>query len=303
MEYAIVVNNLSKKYRNFNLNNISLKIQKGKMHAIVGATGSGKTVTINAIVGGIKRINGDILINNYRPSKAAAKKNLGYVPDSLKFPKNITPYYFLKSLAKMNGVSKKVIKVRLPLLMKEFNIWEFRDSNINTFSNGMKKKLMLIQGIIHNPEILILDEPEAGLDTNTRKQILSYLRTLANEGKTILFSTHLLNEVKDIIDECSIIYNGNLLYSGSIDTFKLTNSFIIECEDNEKMISLFAEHKIEYLLREETNDLFFKLNNSLEINKIFLFAIENNLIIFRLEPYNIDLDFFYNSLVSEKVSE
>ncbi|WP_215825700.1 ABC transporter ATP-binding protein [Spiroplasma endosymbiont of 'Nebria riversi'] len=300
MKFSIIIERLIKKYHNFKLNDISLKVSSGKMHAIIGASGSGKTVTIKSLIGGINYDGGKIYINGQDAKKPLAKQTIGYVPEFTKFPRNITTYRFLKSLAKMNGLKNNQIKQRLQSLMEEFNIWEFRNKNMNAFSSGMKKKVMVIQGIIHNPDILILDEPEANLDTTTRKQILGYLRILVNQGKTVFFSTHLLNEVKDVIDECSIIYRGNLLYSGPISGFQLTNSFVIECEDNEAMVIFFKDNDIDYLFREESNDLFFKLKNSLEINKIFIYAIEYNLIIYRIEPYTIDLDFFYNTLISEK---
>lgn len=293
MNYSIEIKNMKKKYTSFKIENLSLKVTQGKIHAIIGASGSGKTVTIKSIVGGVKINDGTILINGQKAGTARANQNLGYVPEFTKFPRGISTYRFLKFLSLMSGIDKKMIKTRLETLMKELGLWEVRKKNMNAFSSGMKKKVMLIQGIIHNPQVLVLDEPEANLDTTTRRQILTYLRKLAESGKTIFFSTHLLNEVKDFIDECSIIYQGRLLYNGSITDFKMKNAFILATEDNESLQKFLKENNIYYVFNKEENNLFLKLNHPLEINKLFLYTIQNNIIIFKIEPYTIDLNFFY----------
>lgn len=294
MDHSIIIRHMKKKYLSFKIEDLSLKVTKGKIHAIIGASGSGKTVTIKSIVGGIKIDSGSILINHAKVGTAKANQSIGYVPEFTKFPRGISTYRFLKFLSLMSGIDKLTIKKRLETLMKELGIWEFRKKNMNSFSSGMKKKVMLIQGMIHNPPILILDEPEANLDTTTRRQILTYLRKLAASGKTIFFSTHLLNEVKDFIDECSIIYQGRLLYNGSINQFKMKNSFILATENNEALQKFLKENNIYYVYNREENNIFLKLNHPLEINKLFLYTIENNIIIFKIEPYTIDLNFFYN---------
>lgn len=296
----IVVNGLTKRFKKFSVENVSFEVTRGKMHAIIGSSGSGKTVTIKSLVGGIRFDAGSITINGFKAGTSKAKEQLGYVPEFNKFPSKITVYSFLKSLSKISGLKGANLKARLKELMDEFSLWEFRDKNVNSFSSGMKKKVMIIQGIIHDPDVLILDEPEANLDVTNRKMVLAFLKKISENGKTIFFSSHLLNEIKDVIDECSIIFKGKLLYSGSVNYFGLKNLFILESEDNEAILQYFAMNNITAYYENDNKNVVFKLNNILEINKLFLYTIENNMIIYSLKQYEVDLNYFYKNFKKEK---
>jgi ABC-2 type transport system ATP-binding protein len=284
--------------KNFNLKKITFKVKKGSFHALLGPSGSGKSLIIKSLIGAIKSKKKQILINNFNPSSKKAKKNLGFVPEMSTFPK-LNVLFLLKMLAKFHNLKNKLINQKIEIFMKKLGIWHFRNLSIDKFSSGMKKKVMLIQGLIHDPEILILDEPEANLDSESRKIIIKYLKEIVVEkGVTVLFSTHLLDEAKDMIDSCTIINQGKLLFTGKIEELKINNNYLLKVENIEKVISFLKEINIQYKYNEKEKFIIFKVNNPLELNKIFWFTSSNSLIIYNFEAIHIDLNH-----VLKKISE
>lgn len=212
------IKNLSKIYRNktkesgiFNLN---FNVEKGQFHAFIGENGAGKTTTIKSIVGAYYDYQGEILINNFTNRDYKSKQFLGYVPEHANFPKDISVYKYLYSLALLSNIDKNEIELKIDQLLKQFGIFELKHAKPFNFSSGQKKKILLIQALITNPELIILDEPAANLDPTARFNLFKLLKELNQNGTTIFISSHVLSELDQYVDSLTLIHQGQILYSG-----------------------------------------------------------------------------------------
>ncbi|WP_036452773.1 ABC transporter ATP-binding protein [Mycoplasma buteonis] len=193
---------------------LNFVVEKGSFHAFIGENGAGKTTTIKSIVGAYHNYDGEILINGINNRKAESKQFLGYVPENAIFPKDITTYNYLFALGLLNKLSKNEIKAKIENLMQIFGIEDLRNKKPYNFSSGQKKKVLLIQSLMLNPEILILDEPAANLDPTARFNLFKYLKELNSNGTTIFISSHVLSEIDKYVDSLTLIHQGQILYNG-----------------------------------------------------------------------------------------
>ncbi|AXF96333.1 ABC transporter ATP-binding protein [Spiroplasma phoeniceum] len=295
-DVAIASRNFSKKFKNSIVGPFNFNVSRGKLHAILGASGSGKTVFIKSLIGGLKGFNGDITIFGKKATKISMKKMIGYVPEFVTFPENISSYNFLKYLGKTNGLRGKYLRDRIEYLMKSLEIWEHRDKDVNSFSSGMKKRVMIIQGIIHDPEILILDEPEAGLDINNRKKIIFYLKQLTLRGKTVFFSSHLLDEIKDYIDEFTMVMNGTQIYTGQLAAFNIKNSYYLVTNNPQAMIRYFNSNRVLNWYDRANNSLNFVLNSPLHLYYVTQYALKKQIKIAKISEVEFSFDFLLQKL-------
>ncbi|MFV8473466.1 ABC transporter ATP-binding protein [Mycoplasma sp. 4F] len=212
------VKNLSKVYQDkheargiFNLN---FAVPKGSFHAFIGENGAGKTTTIKSIIGSYDKYDGEILINGINARKPESKAKLGYVPENAIFPKELTTWEYLYSLALLSGMPKAQAKDKINMLLEKFEISSLSKSKPYAFSSGQKKKVLLIQALINDPDLIILDEPAANLDPTARYQLFSLLEDLHKEGKSIFISSHVLSEIDKYVDSYTLIHHGKIVSSG-----------------------------------------------------------------------------------------
>ncbi|MBU4692269.1 ABC transporter ATP-binding protein [Mycoplasma zalophi] len=218
MEKILEINNLNKVFPKTNrgIKNISFSVESGDFHAFIGENGAGKTTTIKTIIGAFVNYEGEILINNINIKKAEAKSIIGYVPEVAIFPKELTVFNYLYNLLILSNVDKKEANERIDKYLKLFNIENLKNEKPYTFSTGQKKKVLLIQALLHNPKLLILDEPAANLDPTARFELFSLLKEINEKQKiTILISSHVLSEIDKYVNTITLIHNGQILYSGS----------------------------------------------------------------------------------------
>ncbi|AWX69164.1 ABC transporter ATP-binding protein [[Mycoplasma] anseris] len=215
-EVILKVSNLTKIYdkKNRGVFDISFEVKKNEFHAFIGENGAGKTTTIKSIIGAYTNFKGEILIENISNLEAKSKFKIGYVPENAVFPKELSAYEYLKSLALLSGVKKHLIKTKIEAMLEKFNILDLKNQKPYAFSSGQKKKILLIQALIHEPELIILDEPAANLDPTARYELFETLKELINEGKTIFISSHILSEIDQYTNALTIIHQGKILYTG-----------------------------------------------------------------------------------------
>jgi len=225
-EVVLQIENLGKKYGKFTaLNDFSLSIRKGEIIGLVGPNGAGKTTVLKMIARLIRPSSGEILIENLNGEmqnihqKSSNLIEMGYLIDIPSFY-NTTPYVLLKHVANIRNYSKVNIKPRIDELLKRFDLYEWKYKRLKTFSKGMIQKVAFLVAIIHEPELVILDEPQTGLDPGARIKIREYLRLLQNENKTILVSSHLLNELREVCDKMALINQGNLIGFDTLDNLE-----------------------------------------------------------------------------------
>lgn len=297
-EIMISVRNYNKNFKNFAINNINFTVFKGTIHALIGKSGSGKSVLLKSIIGAIpsKIYKGTITINNYKAGSANSKLSLGFSLNLETFPQGLTAYNFLKSLGQATNITNNELENRLDKLLKNYNLWEHRHKTLNSFSSGMKNRIMLIQALVHNPELVILDEPGANLDSESRKYFINVLKELKAEGKTIFLTTHMINEVSNIIDDCTVIDSGKMVYSGPITKFDVGKIFILTTNNIPLTVSVLTKYRYQFKYFQDLNEILIRLDTEMKINNLNLILNNHKISIKTLYEKELDLSYLKNFL-------
>ena len=209
--------NVSKKYKEVEaLKDASFAINKGDIFGYIGHNGAGKTTTLKILVGLIRDYSGEVLIAGESLQGHMDLSNLiGYLPQDVGFQEWRTVDHALMTFGLLSGMKKSEVTQRIPEILELVGLTEVRHRKIKYLSGGMQQKLKLAQALIHDPEVLILDEPMSGLDPTSRYQMKNIIRTLAESEKTILFSSHILGDVADIATTIGIIKDGEIKRIGT----------------------------------------------------------------------------------------
>ncbi len=216
----ISISNFKKQYKKRPtpaIDDITFNIRKGEFHVFIGANGAGKTTTIKAIVGAYAKYSGEILIDGHKNTSVFAKRKIGYVPEVAIFPKEFTTRDYLESMAIMSGLNKKEAKEFTTSKLEELNMLDLQNKKPKSFSSGQKKKILLAQAMVHNPDILIMDEPAANLDPLARLELFKTLENYKNEGKSIFLSSHILSEIGKYADTATILDGGKIVFHGRLN--------------------------------------------------------------------------------------
>ena len=216
-EPLIEFRNVVKSYKNvLALNNVSFSLNQGDIFGYIGPNGAGKSTTIKIMVGLIRDFSGTLLINgkDIKTSYLELFKNLGYHPQEAGFQRWKTVYQALRTFGKLSKIENRFLDSRIVEVLEFVNLKEVMNRKIIHLSGGMLQKLRLAQALLGEPEILVLDEPLTGLDPASRYQIKNLIKKLANSGKTILFSSHILSDVQDIATKIGILNLGKLVKIG-----------------------------------------------------------------------------------------
>ncbi|WP_010274921.1 ABC transporter ATP-binding protein [Paenibacillus senegalensis] len=228
----IELNQLSKIYNGVHkaVDNITLTIPKGEIFGFLGPNGAGKTTTIKMITGIVRPDKGTIHINglNALEQPIEAKKQFGYVPDSPDLFLRLKGLEYLNFMADMYEVPKDVRLARIEELSKRFDMQNVLNDSIQSYSHGMRQKIVIIGVLIHSPEIWLLDEPMTGLDPRSSFILKEMMREHADSGKSVFFSTHVLDVAEKLCDRVAIINKGKILFCGTFkemqEHFKSTES-------------------------------------------------------------------------------
>jgi len=214
----LFVDNLYKKYPKKPapaINHISFNVYPGQFHAFIGANGAGKTTSIKSIIGAYAIWEGTVLINGHKNTSVEAKQALGYIPEAARFPEKMGCYAYLVWMARLSGFKRKDAKAFAKKRLEELNLWNLRKKSPNSFSSGQKKKILLAQALINNPDILVMDEPAANLDPKARIELFETLGKLQKEGKAIFISSHVLAEMDQYANAATILDGGKIVFSGT----------------------------------------------------------------------------------------
>ena len=242
---AIEIKNLKKIYDNkFEaLKGINLNIPKGSFYGLLGPNGAGKTTTIGAISGLVNYNDGSISVMGYDNKKdyRTTRKLIGLSPQELNFDVFFPIKKVLEFQAGYYGLSYNKSKERTELMLEQFGLKDKQNNSCRELSGGMKRRLQIAKALIHDPEILILDEPTAGVDIELRHMLWSFLKKINQEGKTILLTTHYIEEAEKLCDKIAIIDSGNIIIheDTNVLTQKNGNSkILIECEELNENINI-----------------------------------------------------------------
>ena len=213
----IDLNNVSKSYVSGFLKrkkkavaNITFKVDSGEIIGIIGANGAGKSTIIKMIQGFIRPDEGDIFIDDNTPFDPAARIKMGYLPENPYFYTNLTAIELLRFSTSASGMPKQLANERIKALLETVDLYPHRKQRLKTFSKGMTQRTGICFALVHDPHVVILDEPMSGLDPLGRKMVLDLIIDLKVQGKTILFCSHILNDVERVCDRVAVMDKGRL---------------------------------------------------------------------------------------------
>ena len=220
----IKIENVSKSYKKGTkvIDNLNLEIRDGEIFGFLGPNGVGKTTTINMITGVLEIDEGDILIDDIsiQRNPVDAKKKFGLVPDSPDMFIKLKGIEYLNFIADMYEVPEEIRKGRIEKLSKKFGIYDVLNNKIQSYSHGMRQKIVIMGVLLHNPKNWIIDEPMTGLDPNSTYELKQLMKEHANQGNCVFFSTHILDVAERLCDRIGIINNGKLLFVGTYKEIK-----------------------------------------------------------------------------------
>ncbi|RZT93539.1 ABC-2 type transport system ATP-binding protein [Ancylomarina subtilis] len=238
---VISIRNLHKSYKNGAsvnkvLKGVNIDIQSGQIIGYIGPNGAGKSTTVKILCGILTDFEGEIKVlgMDLRTQDIDIKKRIGYIPENAALYDTLTPSEYLQFVGELHGMKVGDIQVKIARLLDLFEMKSHANERMNSFSKGMKQKILIISGLIHNPDIIFMDEPLSGLDANAVIIVKRVLQQLAKEGKTIFYSSHIMDVVEKISDRIILIDNGVVLADGSYADLNSES-------DNESLENLFTK--------------------------------------------------------------
>lgn len=295
-EYCIELDHITKKFGNFTaVDDLSLKLVPGKVYGIVGPNGAGKSTTMATIMGSIQATKGAGLVMGYPLGSKQALQQLGYSPEFTSFYLDMSCIEYLWYMGTLGGLSNEEASQKAIELIKKFGLQDHAYKKVSKFSTGMKKKVSLAQAMIHDPKILLLDEPTANLDPTSRMEILDTVRSMVNERKlTVLISSHVLTELETVIDHVIMINHGKIIMDEEIhsaqEKFK-QDIIVVNSSDNNLLLEKLAD---KYSYEQEEGNLRFHTSESVALKKDIVKVIyENDLTLNKMDEEFLSLDSLY----------
>ena len=258
------VENLAKSFENVHaVDNLSFHIKKGEIYGLLGPNGAGKTTTIKLILGLLAPDDGKIDVLGLHPERDEIdmKKKIGYVSEEPLIYKSLTPKELFNFIASIRDIKDPNITRKLAQYLESFDAIEYYERLISTLSRGNKQKIQIIAAILHQPEILIMDEPLAGLDAKSVKVVKEILELHTQRGGTVLFSTHIMEIAEDLCDRIGIIANGKMVAEGTMEELKNQSQLLEKDADLEDIFLHLTEQD------ESVNDIIENLRQTMDVGE------------------------------------
>ncbi|MGD2272262.1 MAG: ABC transporter ATP-binding protein [Desulfobacterales bacterium] len=237
----IELKNISKKYGGHPaVNNLNLTVSKGEIFGFIGPNGAGKTTTIKIMGGVLQPSGGSVRICDIdmKAHPENAKRKIGYIPDRPYLYEKLTGMEFLRFMADLYGVNKNGFATRAKAELERFSLIDWADELIESYSHGMRQRLIFASALLHDPEVIIVDEPMVGLDPVAIMMVKDLFKQLSKKGVTIFMSTHTLKVAEDICDRIGVIHRGRLIATGT--TADLQREAQVTDADLEKVFLLLT---------------------------------------------------------------
>lgn len=229
------------------LHDVSFTCQPGRVYSLLGPNGAGKTTTLRIIATILRATSGSVKVCGIdlseNPSEARAK--MGFLTGTTGLYDRLTPNEMVKYFGNLNGMDEKIIEDRKDRLYTLLGMHDFANKRIGKLSTGMKQKVSITRTMIHDPEVVVFDEPTSGLDVITAKNIIELIRDCKDQGKTVIFSSHIMSEVDLLCDDLGIIHNGKILFNDTMENFRnqmqtdnLTEEFIHIVTQSEESVQV-----------------------------------------------------------------
>ena len=307
--------NLKKSFGEFTaVDNIDLNVQRGEVVGFLGPNGAGKSTTMKMLTGFLEPDSGDILINNIdlKSEPLKAKEFIGYLPEGAPSYSDMEVSEFLSFIGKMRGINNnQLLNARLDEMANQINLKEVWNKPIETLSKGFKRRVGIAQALIHDPDILILDEPTDGLDPNQKHEMRNLIKTISS-NKAIVISTHILEEVEAVCSRVIIIANGKLLANEtpeslgnnlmqnnilSITTTSKINNATLK---NIKSTLNYSDIKLEPLSKKSSKILINGKDKTIDLNKIVTQLKKHKITVTEAGLLKPNLDEIFRKITQDK---
>ncbi|MFY3792281.1 ABC transporter ATP-binding protein [Ureibacillus sp. MALMAid1270] len=245
-EYIVSLNDLKKSYGSKSvLDGVSLHVKKGEIIGYIGPNGAGKSTTIKIMLGIESNYQGEVKLfgQDIAEDSIEYKRKIGYVPEIADLYDNLTGFEYLTFIGELYGLTPQLADYKAKNLMELFGIGEVYHSRIASYSKGMRQKLLIISSLLHNPELLFFDEPINGLDANSVMIFKEIMTQLAAQGKTIFYSSHIMDVVEKISSRIILLNNGKIAADGTIGELKQINQEGSSLEQIFNELTGFNEHQ------------------------------------------------------------
>jgi len=199
------------------LSDVSFQMDKGETLGLIGPNGAGKSTSIRLLLDFIRPDQGTIRLLGELPDTPTVRRRIGYLPEVASFPQNLTCMDMLRFAGETCHMSAHEIDTAAGQWLKRLGLWEARHRLLRGFSKGMQQRAGFVMALIHDPELFILDEPMSGLDPIGRAEIVSLIQELKAKGKSVLFCSHLLDDVERLVDKLLVLHQGQVLFSGTLE--------------------------------------------------------------------------------------
>ncbi len=306
MKPALVIRGLKKTYKTgvTALKGVDLQIEQGDCFALLGPNGAGKTTIIGIISGLVEKSEGTIRVRDFDIDQhpELARTHIGVVPQEFNFSIFEKPIEIVVNQAGYYGIPRKEAMVRAEWILKQLGLWDMRTMPSRTLSGGMKRRLLIARALIHNPQILILDEPTAGVDIELRRSMWEFIRSLIHRGITIILTTHYLEEAEQLCQNVAIINKGEIVESGPMKKLLSrlkSESFIIYTKKS------LPEHITEKLAPfdvSDTDSLTFEVNirENESLHTFLLLLDKNNIEIVSMKNKTNRLEEIFITLTKQR---
>ncbi|MBL4900119.1 MAG: ABC transporter ATP-binding protein [Colwellia sp.] len=303
MSHALEIKSLEKTYKGgFQaLKGIDLTVEKGDFFALLGPNGAGKSTTIGVITSLVNKSQGQVKVFGYDidTDLEKAKSFIGLVPQEFNFNQFEPLMHILVNQAGYYGVERKVAIERAEKYLKKLELWDKRDDAARMLSGGMKRRLMIARALMHEPQILILDEPTAGVDIEVRRSMWDFLRELNKQGITIILTTHYLEEAEMLCRNIAIINGGEIVENTSMKTLLAqldVETFILDLSPHDKKVTLT---ETDYRVVDD-HTLEVDLNKKQNLNHIFKQLTDQHINVLSMRNKSNRLEALFINLISNK---
>ena len=257
MEPIISIKNLFKSYGTKTvLKDINLDVYPGQVIGYIGPNGAGKSTTVKILCGLLTDFEGSVTVKGYdvKTNTIDVKRIIGYVPELAELYDVLSPREFLNFSGALYGIEEEVCADRINKMMKAFGMENNIDQRMDSFSKGMRQKVLIASGLMHNPDVIILDEPLSGLDANSVITIKELISRMAREGKTIFYCSHMMDVVEKVSDRIVLIDEGRVIANGSFEELKQQSG-------NQSLEQIFANLTQKSSFSHSADDLYEALNS------------------------------------------